>query len=83
MMVENTLKVQGIHKKRRVEREWHIMTIDNKKHHLMHKNSRIELKCATMTVEKESNVCVMHRKSRMELRYLILAAVTLAFFLVV
>ena len=48
------------------------MTVDNeKKHRAKYKNSRIELKCATMTVEKESNICVMHKKSRMELRYLI------------
>ena len=44
------------------------MTVDNeKKHHAMHKNSRIELKCATMTVEKESQVYEMHKKSRTEL----------------
>ena len=49
------------------------MIVDNeKKHPAKHKNSGIELKCATMTVEKGSNVCVMHKKSRMELRYLIL-----------
>ena len=40
------------------------MTVDNeKKHHAMHKISRIELKCATMTVEKESQVYEMHKKA--------------------
>ena len=49
------------------------MTVDNEKKHLAkYKDSRIELKCATVTFEKESNICVMHKKSRMELRYLIL-----------
>ena len=44
------------------------MTVDNeKKHHAMHKYSRIELKCATMTVKKESQVYQMHKKGRMEL----------------
>ena len=53
-----------MHKKRRMEHEWPIVIVDNeKKHREKYKNSRIELKCATMTVEKESNVYVMHKKS--------------------
>ena len=53
-----------MHKKRRIESEWPIMIVDNeKKHSSKYKNSRIELKCATVTAEKESNVCVMHKKS--------------------
>ena len=49
------------------------MTVDNgKKHRAKYRNSKIELKCATMIVEKESNVFIMHKKSRIELRYLIL-----------
>ena len=44
------------------------MTVGNeKKHSAMHKNSRIELKCATMTVDKQNQVDGMHKKSRMEL----------------
>ena len=51
------------------------MTVDNeKKYRAMHKNSRIELKCATVTVEKESQVYEMHKKGRMDLgcQYLLL-----------
>ena len=44
------------------------MIVDNaEQHRAMHKNSRIELKCATVTVEKESQVYGMLEKSRMEL----------------
>ena len=35
----------------------------------MYKNSKIELKYAAVTVEKESQVYGMHEKSRMELGY--------------
>ena len=34
---------------------------------LLHKKSRMELGCAIMTVDSESQVCGMHKKSRVEL----------------
>ena len=43
-----------MHEKGKNQPECPMMTVDNeKKHRAMHRNSRIELKCATMTVEKE------------------------------
>ena len=67
MMVENTSKVQGIHRKKRIKLGWPIMAVVVRRDFAGHKYSRIELQCATMTVEIESCACGMQRKGTMEL----------------
>ena len=52
-----------------------MMTVDNeKKDCAMHKISRTELTCATVTAKKESPVYKMLKKSRMELESALITA---------
>ena len=56
-----------MHKKRRIKLGWPIMAVVVRRDCAGHKNSRIELQCAIMTVEFENHACGMQRKSTMEL----------------
>ena len=53
-----------MHKKRRNKLEWPIMTVGSeKKDSAMNKISRTELKCATVTVQKERQAYGMHKRA--------------------